>query len=120
MSLESTIEQLIVAVHALTDALDNARKFPPPAPAPRMPSSAEVANAVAALQPATVAEVAQAVAQAAPALISYEEKVQPLIRSKATKNRKAVITLLGEFGAATGADLKPEQYADFLAKLEAL
>lgn len=49
--------------------------------------------------------------------IVYETDVAPKIAAAVKTNRADVIAVLGRFGAKTGKDLKPEQYADFLEQL---
>jgi hypothetical protein len=49
--------------------------------------------------------------------LTYDQ-VKPLITGW-TKGRDALVALLAEFGAQRGTDLKPEQYADFVAKAKA-
>lgn len=50
--------------------------------------------------------------------ITYE-KVRASITALAKTRREHVVDTLAKFGAKTGSGLKPEQYADFLAELEA-
>jgi hypothetical protein len=52
--------------------------------------------------------------------VTYAD-ISPLIVNIAkTISREAAIELLGKFGAAKGADIKPEQYAEFKAAAEAI
>lgn len=50
----------------------------------------------------------------------YDANVQPLIRAKVLVDKMAVLALIQSFGVGykSGKDLKPEQYADFIAKCE--
>lgn len=47
------------------------------------------------------------------------EPVGALIKKLATTHRAQVLATLGEFGAANGKELKPEQYESFIEKLTA-
>lgn len=55
-----------------------------------------------------------------PDTIDYDTVVQPMIRAKVLVDKTAVLALIKSFGAdyKSGKDLKPEQYADFIAKCE--
>ena len=51
----------------------------------------------------------------------YEETELPaLIQKLAKTKREGVMAVLKGFGAAKGAELKPEQFADAIAKLKAI
>ena len=59
-------------------------------------------------------------ASSAPAPASddvYKTKISPVIAAGANKDKPATVAVLGQFGAKTGKDLKPEQYDEFLAAL---
>jgi hypothetical protein len=51
---------------------------------------------------------------------SYDDEIRPLIRTVSMTKRAELIALLGKFGCKVGADLKVEQYTEFLAALKAL
>lgn len=51
--------------------------------------------------------------------VDYDRDLKPRIIELTRKDRDAAVALLGKFGAKTGKDLKPEQYADALAQLQA-
>lgn len=48
----------------------------------------------------------------------YETDVAPKIAAASKTNRADVIAVLGRFGAKTGKDLKPADYASFLEDLQ--
>lgn len=50
--------------------------------------------------------------------IVYETDVAPKIAAAVKTNRADVIAVLGRFGAKTGKDLKPADYASFLEDLQ--
>jgi hypothetical protein len=99
-------------------------EFPEAAPAAPKPAKTDKSASAAptaplAAVPATppIESPAPATSAAAPAP-SYEP-VKTAIVARAKEDAAKVGNVLKEFGAKTGKDLKPEQYADFLAKLEA-
>lgn len=49
-----------------------------------------------------------------PPLVSYEDVKKQILEVSKTKGRDAAVQLLGQFGAAKGPDLKPEQFGSFL------
>ena len=52
---------------------------------------------------------------------SYEKSGIPeKIQTMVGKDKPAIIKLLGEFGVKKGGELKPEQFADFTKKIDAL
>ena len=71
-----------------------------------------------AQQPA--AEAAAATTSPAAASVTYDQVKAAITRAANAKGRDAVLILLKEFGVAKGPDLKPEQYADFVAKANTL
>lgn len=74
------------------------------------------ANKVAAATKIRAEVVAASEAKAADP-IDYDKQVAPVLQLKALAQRAAVIALLAEFGVKNGKALKPEQYADFLVKI---
>lgn len=97
---------------------------PSPAPAASAPAQEPAAPAPAAKAAPTPAPAA------APVAVSYEKSGIPEAMPKYlgtpasegyAERRAAVVALLKEFdGAATAKALKPEQYAEFLARLQEL
>ena len=91
--------------------------------APNAPAASTKKATVADTKPSaakTDAPATPPAASSAPAPASddvYKVKVSPAIGAGAAKDRSATATVLGQFGAKTGKDLKPEQYDEFLAAL---
>lgn len=77
------------------------------------PPTAPAAGAAAKKPPASSGESAEDAAK------RLYKPVGEAITAAAAANRPVVLATLAEFGAATGKDLKPEQYGDFLTKLTA-
>ena len=93
------------------------------APAPKSQAAQKAAEQVASPSPAPAptapTEAAKPDAKAAP--VTYEKSGIPeKIAGLVTKDRAAAVALLAEFGAKKGGELKPEQFADFTAKIDAL
>lgn len=57
---------------------------------------------------------------AAEASVSYDQVKTSILDLAKTKGRDAAMSLLAEFSAAKGTDLKPDQFAPFLAKATTL
>lgn len=56
-----------------------------------------------------------------PDVPTYEKSGIPeKIKAAVDKDKPGVIKLLGEFGVKKGGELKPEQFTDFTAKIDAL
>lgn len=95
--------------------------------APQEPTTAklvEIAQARAEVKPAPVAAPAPAPAPApaaepAPAAAITYDQIAKVITDRVKVDRAAVVDTLASFGAKKGTDLKPEQFADFLAALGA-
>jgi hypothetical protein len=69
-------------------------------------------------KPAASSPTATAEPAAAPAAKKYEDtKLPDLIRAAAGKDKAATKALLAKFGAAKGAELKPEQFDAFEAEV---
>lgn len=77
-------------------------------PAASAPAPSPSAAPAAAPSPATTPAAAS---------LDYEKDVKPAINNGVAVNKPAVKAVLADFGATNGTMLKPEQYADFLAKL---
>ena len=93
-------------------ALPNAVVTTPSKPA-GSPPTAPAAGAAAKKPPASSGESAEDAAK------RLYKPVGEAITAAAAANRPVVLAVLAEYGAATGKDLKPEQYGDFLTKLTA-
>lgn len=87
-----------------------------PATAPTAEAAAPEKTAVAS-SPAAASAAADAQAStAATEPVNYEKGVKPLIlKINTAKGREAATAALGKFGVTKGPDLKPEQYAEFVA-----
>lgn len=91
------------------------------APAPTSPTAEVAADAApgktesASAQPAASAADAAQASTAATEPVAYAD-VKPLIlKINTAKGREAATAALAKFGVTKGPDLKPEQYADFVA-----
>ena len=94
---------------------------PSPKPKPEATAPAAQAATPAASQPS--AEVVQTAAPASPAAepVTYEKSgLAVKINEAVKKDKAAVVALLAEFGATKGPMLKPEQFAAFGEKIDAL
>jgi len=118
MSLEDTIRGLTDAVTALNETLRANREAllgAAPAPAPEKPAAAPKAKV-----PKAEAPKAEPAPEPAPAItpthIDYAA-VSKAITDTFPKDREKVLSALKKFGAAKGPQLKPEDYAAFLAEL---
>jgi hypothetical protein len=125
MSLEDTIRGLTDAVNALNEtlranreALLGAAPAPAPekeAPAPKPPKAPKPSAKPEA--PTTTAPPAvSSDAAITPTHIDYAA-VSKAITDTFPKDREKVLSALKKFGAAKGPQLKPEDYAAFLAEL---
>lgn len=85
--------------------------------APTPPTATEPVAAPAPKAEASAPAAAPTPAPAAPT-VSYEA-VGVAIQSLVAKNRAKAVEILASFGAKKGPELKPEQYADALAKFTA-
>ena len=117
--------QYDLVASALAGQAKEAAAAPKPAAAPAAaagPATAPAAQAAApektAAAPSPAAVSAAADAQASTAAtepVTYDQ-VKPLIlKINAAKGREAAAAALGKFGVSKGPDLKPEQYAEFVA-----
>lgn len=100
---EPTTAKLVEIAQARAEAKPAKQEAKAPAPAP---------VAAPAPAPAPAAEPAPAAA------ITYDQ-VAKAITDRVKVDRAAVVDTLASFGAKKGTDLKPEQFADFLAALGA-
>jgi hypothetical protein len=86
-----------------------------PATAPAAEAAAPEKTAAASSPAAASAEVDAQASTAATEPVTYDQ-VKPLIlKINAAKGREAAAAALGKFGVTKGPDLKPEQYAPFVA-----
>jgi len=139
-----TFNSIAEAIAALTSgaaapAAATSMQIAPGAAAAPTPKSAKTAKPAASVPPAEpqasaaqeqkapVSEPPAAPAPAAAELppvqkpISYEESgLAGKIAAAASKDRAAVIALLGEFGVKKGPELDPSQFASFTARINAL
>jgi hypothetical protein len=122
MSIEDTIRGLTDAVNALNATLQSAR-IPEPAfvtevvyPKEKAPKAAK-----AETPSSTVAELSPAPATTTPTAGSSDEVTYDMVAKAITdtfpKDRAKVLAALAKFGAAKGPQLKPADYAAFLAEL---
>lgn len=64
-------------------------------------------------------EAASAQVKADAVQVTYDEVKKAIVAYQQAKGREATIAALGELGVTKGTDLKPEQYAEALAKFTA-
>jgi hypothetical protein len=102
MSLEQALQENTAAVLKLTEILARG-ETPAKTPAKTAPTE------VPAKTPAKVAPA-----------VDYKKVTDALAALVTAKDASAVKTLLQEFGAKSGKDLKQEQYAEVIAKADAL
>lgn len=129
MGLEQIIQENTLAIHQLIEVMANGL-----AQIPAVQLGIQAANETAAAIEESKAEVKTEPKKAKPkAEVKEEPKAEEaapsvdyeLVKTAITKlasarSRDVIIGLLADFGAAKGPDLKPEQYADFLNKANAL
>lgn len=114
---EQSNKQTAAAVtEALTKAAADGQQTKP-AKVKADPTPAATTEKTAATQP-----TAAAVAADAPATkeLNYAADVSPKIAAAAAKNRAAVVAALSRFGVAKGTELKPEQWGEFIAAMDAI
>jgi hypothetical protein len=132
MSLEDTIRGLTEAVNALNATLQRAQvSVPAPQEVPTIPklrpkadtliTSKERPSATSESEATTATTATTAIpettsTQATTAGISYD-MVAKAITDTFPKDRAKVVAALAKFGAAKGPQLKPADYAAFLAEL---
>lgn len=110
MSLEVQIETLNTNIVALIGALQ-AGGVPPAAAKAETPKT----DKPAATKPAAKTETPAPVEA-----LDYEKHVKPAaLALAAKKGRDALMKVLGEFGAASAKDVKPESFASLIEKLNA-
>lgn len=120
MSLEDTIRGLTDAVNALNATLQSAR-VDVPAPKEKAPKAAK-AEAPTTTGASTVSSDSSATSESGPTTatptteVTYD-MVANAITNTFPKDRAKVLAALAKFGAAKGPQLKPADYAAFLAEL---
>ena len=135
MSLEQLLTENTQAMRDLTAALNAMRHLPPIAAAPEIqcqaPTTPEASAPTAVITETPVATITVTpeapakpvatitVTPEAPAKPVTLADVKPLFIKVAAANRPAAVALLGEFGCSKLTEMKPDQFADFLARLEA-
>lgn len=100
-----------------TEALANAEKAKAAKAAPKTEAPAKQEAPAAEPTPAAApAPEASAPTDTAP---SYEDVKKLVLKMSSEKGREPTVALLGTFGVAKAPDLKPEQFADVIAALNA-
>lgn len=101
-----------------------AGKASPKTDTPAKPDPKPKAETTAKKEPAAAEKPAadtKPSADTAPTAVPYEKTGLPeKIAACVKKDRDGVVALLAEFGAKKGSELKPEQYAAFGEKIDAL
>ena len=78
-------------------------------------------SAAPAASPAPAEQKADATEKPKAETLTYEKSGLPeKIKAAVGKDKAGVVALLKEFGVAKGPELKPEQFADFGAEIDAL
>ena len=131
MSIESTLAELTSAVRELTAVLKTSERTPAPQEAAEKPAGKpnkpKTASAPAAAPTAPTAEepaaAQQEKAESSDKPLGYDTDVAPLFRQfVGKKGRDAAIAFIHSYKAGAGKlsdALKPAQYADAIAKLQA-
>lgn len=120
MSLEAEIKNLRTSIDKLVEVLSSL----PAQPAPAVPSSPQVAAASSpsSLQAAaTAAAPAPTAPQPAEAAQTFDyQDIKPRVLKLGEQNMDALLELFKEFGVSKAPELKPEQYAAFIEKIDAI
>ena len=137
MSLEATIAENTAAIRELIAAIANgipttaAQVAAVAAEAPKkekgkatVPANG-ASSTSAETSPATGAAAQTPAAESAPtapaaASVTYDEVKAAILKLSQAKGREQVVAALTEFGVAKGPELKPEQFAGFIAKANEL
>ena len=122
MTLEAVIQENTSAIRALIAAMAQglpsmATPIAPIVTAPRTkkekpPVTEDKAEAIA---PATPSPAMDTPATGA----TYDDVKSAIVKLSSQKGRDSVLAVLGQFDAAKGPDLKPEQFADFITHANA-
>src|SRR5690606_4984125 len=123
MSLEAEIKNLRTSIDKLVEVLSSL----PAQPAPAVPSSPQVAAAAssppspqAAATAAAPAPSTQQAAEPADAQPDYQKDIKPRVLKLGEQNMDALLELFKEFGVSKAPELKPEQYAAFVEKIDVI
>lgn len=124
MSLEAEIKNLRTSIDKLVEVLSSL----PAQPAPAVPSSPQVAAAAssppsspqAAATAAAPAPSTQQAAESANAQPDYQKDIKPRVLKLGEQNMDALLELFKEFGVSKAPELKPEQYAAFVEKIDVI
>lgn len=126
MSIEKALADLTAAVDRNTAALSAGGATPKTSKKQTAETPLAAPPAAAAAAPAATSTPPVApVAAAAAATVPFKNVADALVLLAETKNadgttnRDAAVALLADFGAKNVPGLKPEQYADFIAKATA-
>ena len=140
MSLEATIAENTAAIRELIAAIANGipttaaqvaavadqapkkEKGKATVPANGASSTQEGTSPAAPAGAAAQDPAAGAVSSPAPAAasVTYDEVKAAILKLSQAKGREQVVAALTEFGVAKGPELKPEQFAGFIAKANEL
>lgn len=117
VKIELTFANIDEATAFLSGKVGAPATAPAASPKPKAETTAKKEPAAAA----TPAADTKPSADTAPTAVPYEksglpEKIAACVKS----DRAGVVALLKEFGAAKGSELKPEQFAAFGEKIDAL
>lgn len=122
MSLEAEIKNLRTSIDKLVEVLSSL----PAQPAPAVPSSPQVAAASSPSSPQAAATAAapapstQQAAEPADAQTFDYTDIKPRVLKLGEQNMDALLALFKEFGVSKAPELKPEQYAAFIEKIDAI
>ena len=122
MTLEAAIQENTSAIRALIAAMaqglpTTVEPSPAVVAAPRtkkekMPAPAGKPEATAPATPSPAIDPPAAGA-------TYDDVKNAIVKLSGMKGRDSVLAVLGQFDAAKGPDLKPEQFADFITHANA-
>ena len=117
VKIELTFASIDEATAFLAGKTSAPAATPAASPKPKAETTAKKEPAAAA----TPAADTKPSADTAPTAVPYEKSGLPeKIAACLKKDRDGVVALLAEFGAKKGSELKPEQYAAFGEKIDAL
>ena len=117
VKIELTFASIDEATAFLAGKTSAPAATPAASPKPKAETTAKKEPAAAA----TPAADTKPSADTAPTAVPYEKSGLPeKIAACVKKDRDGVVALLAEFGAKKGSELKPEQYAAFGEKIDAL
>lgn len=118
VKIELTFANIDEATAFLAGKASTPAAAPAVSPKPKAETTAKPETAAPAPAPAADTKPS---ADTAPTAVPYEKTGLPeKIAVCVKKDRDGVVALLAEFGAKKGSELKPEQYAAFGEKIDAL